>query len=194
MDPTKHFDCLCFLREEIAALLVVKCRISHERIIRSGESMLPVISRLPGGSYQRVGLCSHEVRAQRLSCSHTTARIKLGDAIAELNIDDSEGRERSPLLAGKLNWLDNQIHLLDHRKGEAEKAIAKIEEDIYGAGSRSDREEELWEAKKAILELEQLHDEYVEQMGALRDRVVNELDRLIEQARMNQSADAEELG
>jgi hypothetical protein len=88
----------------------------------------------------------------------------------------------------ELNWLNNQIHLLDHRKGEAEKALAKIEEEMHRAGNPALAGEALMEARKLVLEMERSHDEYVEQIGALRDSVVNELDRLSQQTAMNQSA------
>jgi hypothetical protein len=153
--------------------------------------MRPVICSLPEGSYQRVGLCSFETRTQRLGCSHTTARIKLQDAINELNTGNEEGRGLSLSLLGELNWLDNQIHLLDHRKGEAEKTLAKLEEEMYRAGEQVSRGEELTQATKMILEMERLHDEYVEHIGVLRDRVVHQLDMLIEQTRMKQNAGSE---
>jgi len=187
MKPENRVDYLCLLREEIAALCVVKCHMSHERIIRAGESMLPVVSGLPEGSYQRVGLCSPEVRAQRLGCSHTTARIKLEDAINELNRGDGASSGQGLSLGSELNWLNNQIHLLDHRKGEAEKTVAKTVEEMYRAGDRGRKGEKLIEAKKDVREMERLHDEYVERTGVLRHKVVNEMDRLIEQAGMNQS-------
>ncbi|HEX7174773.1 MAG TPA: hypothetical protein VF240_05775 [Pyrinomonadaceae bacterium] len=191
MSFQKRLRHLYSLRAEVAALCVVKCRMSHERIIRAGEFMLPVICRLPEGSYQRIGLCSPEVRAKRLGCSHTSARIKLEVAINELNTDDGEGGGQGTSLGRELNWLNDQIHLLDHRKGEAEKTLAKIEEEIYRAGDRARRNEELIEAQRSVREMERLHDEYVEQIGALRDRLVKEMDKLIERAGMNQSADAE---
>ena len=133
--------------------------------------MLPVACHFPEGSYQRVGLCSPEVRAQRLGCSHTTARIKLQDAIKELNTGNAESDAQASSLGAELTRLDNQIHLLDHRKGEAEKNLAKIEE-IYRHIDGSLKEAE---ARSVVLEMEHLHDQYVEQIGALRDRVVNEL-------------------
>jgi hypothetical protein len=46
----------------------------------------------------------------------------------------------------------------------------------------------LTEAKKVVLEMEQLHDKYVEQIGVLKGRVLNSLDRLIQQVEMNQSS------
>lgn len=190
MSPRKRLSRLYSLRAEVAALCAVKCHMSHERIVRAGEFMLPVICRFPEGSYQRIGLCSSEVRAKRLGCSHTSARIKLGDAINELTTGDGESSEQGEFLGRELNWLDNQIHLLDHRKGEAEKILARKEEEISRADDRAGKEVELIEARKAIHEMERTHDEYVEQIGALRDRLVKELDKLIERAGMTRSVDA----
>jgi hypothetical protein len=136
MKPQNRLDRLSSLREEIVVLCAVKCQMSHERVIREADSMLPVVCSFPEGNYQRIGLCSPEVRAQRLGCSHTTARIKLGSAIDELNGDSDESGPGS-FLAHELNWLNNEIHLLDHRKGEAEKTLAKILEETYVAGDRA---------------------------------------------------------
>jgi hypothetical protein len=188
MKTEKPIDRLRSLRKEIASLCIVKCRMSHERIRRVGEFRLPVVSRLPGGGYQRVGLCSPEARAQRLGCSHTTARIKLQQAIKELSIGHGNNDGQMSELTVRLNRLDNQIHLLDHRKSEAETNLAKIEEQKYRAGDRSEKVEELNGAKKVVLEMERLHDKNVEQIGVLRDRVLNGLDRLIQQVEMNQGA------
>ncbi len=58
--------------------------MSHERVVRGGEHLLPVAFGLPGGGYRRVGLCAPDVRALMLGCSHTTARIRLKDALDEL--------------------------------------------------------------------------------------------------------------
>ncbi|MDX6383286.1 MAG: hypothetical protein QOK48_859 [Blastocatellia bacterium] len=119
------------MREEIAALRIVKCHMSHERVMRADETMLPVICCLPENSYQRIGLCSPEIRAMRLGCSHTSARIKLEDAINELNSSGEEGNGPGPRLSSELSWLNNQIHLLDHRKGEAETTLARMLEEAW---------------------------------------------------------------
>jgi hypothetical protein len=143
--------------------------------------MLPLLCSLPGGNYQRVGLCSPEVRAQRLGCSHTSARIKLENAIDELDLDGAGNSGLGSLLAQELNWLNNETHLLDHRKGEAEKTLARILEETYAADDRARTGERLRDAEHAIRGMERLHDAYVDRIGVLRDRVVTELDRLIEQ-------------
>lgn len=162
---------LTSLRDEITALAVVKCGMSHERVLQTPDSM-PVVCRFPEGSYKRVGLCTFEVRANRLGCSHTMARIKLKAAIEAL--ESSECDRREPL-ANELHWLDNQIHLLDHRKGEAEKNLATVLETNNQVSDCAP----LRKAAEEIRELEQLHDVYVERIGGLRDKVVAELDKLI---------------
>ncbi len=179
MKSDKPVDDLQSVLKEISALSAVKCRMSHERVIREGELSLPVVSRLFEGSYERIGLCSPELRAQRLGCSHTAARIKLQDAIDRLNVGGESGA--GPLLDNELNWLNNQIHLLDHRKGEAEKILARTEEQTYQAGASERAQRELSEARSAVGELERVHDEYVQLIGALRDKVAHELERLIEE-------------
>ena len=183
MKHLKRFGHLYSLREEIAALRIVKCHMSHERVIRADESMLPVICRFPGNSYQRIGLCSPEARAKRLGCSHTSARIKLEDAINEFNSSGEEGNVIGPRLSSELSWLNNQIHLLDHRKGEAEKTLARLLEETYRAGGCKGKE--LMDAENEVQELERTHDEYVERIGRLRDRVVIEIDKLMAQSRLN---------
>ncbi len=125
------------------------------------------------------------MRAKRLGCSHTSARIKLEDAINELNTSGEESNGLGRRLSSELNWLDNQIHLLDHRKGEAEKTLARMLEEAYRAGGRGRKGKELIDAENGVQELEQAHDEYVKRIGLLRDRVVIEIDKLMEQLLVN---------
>ena len=183
MKPKKHVDYLSSLRKEIAALSVVKCHMAHERVLRASDSMLPVVCRFPEGSYKRVGLCSTETRAQRLGCSHTMARIKLESAINELENPGEERIEAGASLGHELNLVNNEIHLLDHRKGEAEKAVARILEEGYGAADQTRQSERLRKAEGEIRDMEHLHDKYVDRIGLLRERVVNAMDRLIETER-----------
>lgn len=190
MKPRKSVDHLSSLREEIAALRVVNCHMSHERVVRAADSMRPVVCRFPEGSHQRVGLCSPEVRAQRLACSHTSARIKLERGISELNPEDSAGT--ASFSGNELNWLNNEIHLLDHRKGEAETMLARVLEETYATEDQA-RNWRLRKAEERIRELEALHDEYVERLGVLRDRVVTELDKLIAEVAMNPDGDVGEI-
>ena len=190
MKSQNRLDHLSFLREEIAALLVVKCHMSHERVVRASDSRLPVVCRFPEGHYQRVGLCTPEVRAARLGCSHTTARIKLETALRELDMGAEDISVPGSSLGYELNWLNNEIHLLDHRKGEAEKVLARILIEV--AQDRAPHCETLRKAAEEIRELEALHDEYVERLGVLKDRIVTRIDKLIEAVGVNSSGDVGE--
>ncbi|HJP91222.1 MAG TPA: hypothetical protein VJ875_04650 [Pyrinomonadaceae bacterium] len=97
-----------------------------------------------------------------------------------MDTKDEEGNRLGPLLSSELNWLNNQIHLLDHRKGEAEKTLARMLEDAYRTGGWGRKGKDLIEAENRIQELERAHDEYVERIGGLRDRIIIEIDKLIE--------------
>ena len=163
---------LCLLREELAAMTIVKCRMAHERVIRVAGSTQPVLSSGTSARFERVGLCSPEVRAERLGCSHTMSRTRLDRAIGELESGIAEP------LAYELNWLTNEIHLLDHRKGEAEARQATAEQQAKRGGGETRGLEPLKESE-IVKELEREHDKYVERIGVLRDRVVSELNKLI---------------
>ena len=175
----KCLDDFFSLREEITALSVVKCRMFHERVIRAEGSLLPIVLWYSKDSYQRVGLCSPEIRAQRLGCSHTTARIKLERAISELEKFDEVIRAPGSAFRKELSCLDNEIHLLDHRKGEAEKTVARIVEELNGAAEATGKVERLRQAEENVREMERLHDDYVDRLGELKDKVVTEMDKLL---------------
>ena len=179
MKTESRLNELFSLREEIAALCIVKCHMSHERVIRSAGTLLPVVSRTTN-SFERVGLCSPEARAQRLGCSHTTARIRLETAIDELDKGNDE-HKGIVALGNELNYLDNEIHLLDHRKGEAEKTLARMLEELRGTDDSALEIERLREAEKEVRAMERLHDEFVARISMLRDTVMTEIDKLIEQ-------------
>lgn len=159
------------LREEVAALHILKCRMAHERVLRDDASGLPVRRRFPEGDYRRVGLCSPEQRTGRLGCSHSMARMKLGEAIKALAAICGGEDPVSAQFSGELTELDNAIHLLDHRKGEAEKRLAISLEEAGDLGVRK--------AEREINEMETTHDELVEQISRLRDRVVSEIDQRV---------------
>ena len=170
-DSTRH---LSSLREEIAGLSIVKCRMSHERVLSESGSMLPVKSKLFPGCYERIGLCSPELRAQRLGCSHTSARVRLATAVDEL----SKETDQATAWSQELNYLDNEIHLLDHRKGEAEAVLARTTEELFRA-TQPGMNAKLAQTGNAVHEMERLHDDFVTRMGKLRDNVLAEIDRLM---------------
>jgi len=171
MTPRARKAYLASLRDEIASLRAVKCRMLHERIVGPTAPQRASVSREPLHNFERVGLCSPLERGERLGCSHTMSRTKLDRAIDELE------PEKAEQLRHELNWLTNEIHLLDHRKGAAEGrlALARREE---GGRCGEVRTIELIRAAEEVERMEQQHDEYVERVGVLRDRVVSEIERI----------------
>ena len=170
MKAQKRVDYLSSLRAQMVALTAVKCRMSHERVVIDVASALPVVSTTSNSGYQRIGLCPPQVRALRMACSHTMARIKLGEAIKELK-RFTENEAAVSGLDSQLNFLNNQIHLLDHRKGEAERVFATNLAETPDARNQ---------VKTEIQEMELLHDKYVNEMALLRDQVICAIDKLIE--------------
>src|SRR5579871_5742047 len=151
------------LHAEIASLCAVKCRMSHERVVRDATTGLPAACRFPIGSFRRIGLCAADVRATRLGCSHTSARIKLTDAIDVLAVPGAaRWREEA-------RCLDNAIHLLDHRKGDAEKRLAEALERAQRSEMRAVAGE--------IRALEDEHDGYMERIERLKAQVLAEIQR-----------------
>ena len=108
-------------------------------------------------------LCSSELRAQRLGCSHTTARVRLATVVDEL----SKETDQASAWSQELNYLDNEIHLLDHRKGEAEAVLADNGRVVPRDAARYNAK--LAQTENAVHELERLHDEFVTRIGKLRD-------------------------
>jgi hypothetical protein len=174
MPPDARKSHLASLRDEIASLRVVRCRMAHERVVGVVAPARPPGGRGPLHSFERVGLCGPGERDLRLGCSHTMSRTKLDRAIGELE------PERAEQLGRELNWVTNEIHLLDHRKGEAEARLASAR---HAAGGGSDGVSALEALKEAeeVMRLERKHDEYVESIGALRDRVVSEIERMLQE-------------
>lgn len=178
---------LASLRDEIASMQVIKCRMAHERVVASAARAQQPVSRGPLYNFERVGLCSPEERAGRLGCSHTMSRTKLDGAINELE------PEKAKQLGQELNGIANEIHLLDHRKGEAEARLASARRAVEG-GCGDVRAFEVIKETEEVKRLERQHDEYVERVGVLRDRVVAELERILGELEQVTGAHAYEAG
>lgn len=71
--------------------------------------------------------------------------------------------------------------------------LARALEEKYRGEDRAGNCERLREAEDRIRELEDLHDEYVERLGVLRDRVVTALDKLIAEVAMSPDGDVGEI-
>lgn len=172
MTPRARKRHLASIRDDIASMQVIKCRMAHERVVASTALARAPVGRGSLYNLERVGLCSPDERAGRLGCSHTMSRTKLDRAINELE----PGKARQ--LGHELNRITNEIHLLDHLKGEAEARLASARREAHG-GSVDAQAFEILKETEEVTRLERQHDEYVERVGVLRDRVVSEIEKLL---------------
>ncbi len=153
-------DTLQSLRDQVAALQVIRCRMVHERVrVEDG-----VVLRATHGGRElvRMGLCSPEVRGRNLACGHTMARYILFDAARAL------GAAHEPLLR-ELESVSDAIHILDHQKGDAERQLA-LASGTEGASALQAAE---------ISRLEAQHDAFADQMRELQRAVLARLDAAI---------------
>lgn len=168
------------LRERLAALQVVKCRMVHERLRWEHGQLVRIHRGEPEPVLARLGLCRAEVREQRLACGHTMARHHLHQALRDLHEDGVLSEPEYVQLDQELNAVGNEIHLLDHRKGDAERWYAVLAEgqaiaDLETAESCIALEK----AAAEVRALESEHDRYVEQLGAWRGRLLQLIDRAL---------------
>lgn len=169
-EPPMTEDSLESLRDRVASLQVTRCRMVHERVRTENGRVVCVFRGEPEPTPVRIGLCSPEARARNLACGHTMARYVLLDAVAALH---SAGRltdaEHDPLRQA-LERASDAIHLLDHRKGHAEKALALASE-----GDHASREGSAAEVRR----LEEEHDACAERIRELRSAVLARLDAAV---------------
>lgn len=165
---TDSTDSLRGLRDRIASLQVIRCRMLHERVRVEDGVALRVSrgEREPG--LVRIGLCSPEDRARNLACGHTMARYALLDAIQALRAAGSVPPAECRSLEQALEDVANEIHLLDHRKGDAERTLALASE--RGVVSAEAAE---------VRRLEAQHDAHAGQLQAIQIAVLSHLDGAI---------------
>lgn len=166
------------LREWLAALEVVKCRMIHERLRWQDGRLVRIDRGEPEPVLARLGLCPAEVREQRASCGHTMVRHHLQRALQALHEGGVSSEEEHAQLHQELNAIDNQIHLLDHRKGMAERRHAVLAEgQALGDPATTDHATALAEAAAEVRACEAEHDHHVERLAAWRERLLQLVDR-----------------
>jgi hypothetical protein len=154
----------------------------HERVRVENGAVLRVSRGEPEPGLVRVGLCSPEVRARNLACGHTMARYVLLDAVRALHAAGRLPGDTSDRLRQALESVCNAIHLLDHRKGDAERQLALSSERKDGCCEGAAEEEGTSAASGPAAEVERLeeqHDAYAGQIGELQGAVLAHLDAAI---------------
>jgi hypothetical protein len=176
-------DCVV-LRDRIAALQLVECRMAHERLRREQGRLVRIDRGEPEPVLARRGLCSAEVREQRLACGHTMARYLLHRALRVLRLAGELGEREHGELEQALGGLGDQVHLLDHRKGEAERRSGLLAEGLSLSERPSAAARMALEAAAAeVRALEQEHEGYVRELGVWRERILRHLDLVIGRGR-----------
>lgn len=180
--PADSLESLRVLREQVASLQVTRCRMIHERVRVEDGAAMRVSRGEPEPSLVRIGLCSPEVRARNLARGHTMARYVLLDAVQALHAAGSLPDAVHDPLREALESVCNAIHLLDHRKGEAERQLALSSETNHlSRGGAAEEEGTTGAARSAaeVRRLEEEHDAYAEQIRELRGAVLAHLDAAI---------------
>lgn len=165
------------IRRRIAAMQLVACRMAHERVQwdqgrtvrRSGHGEPDVVLRVP--------LCGAPTRTLRLACGHTMARSEMQRALVELRAAGTLSAEQCAVLAAELDALGNDIQLLDHRKGDAEKHHALLLEAQPPGGNADWRP--LQEAETHLRSLEDEHTRHVVRLRVWRDRLLAAIDAAV---------------
>jgi len=120
---------LSVLRDELASLRVLPCRLVHERVIVDANGIQRrdgAVENDPG--MVRVGLCSKAVRDKQLSCAHTRARIVLDKAIVQTAAQGLLSAPEAAQLRAELQRIDHAIHMTDWDKSRAEVSYALLVE------------------------------------------------------------------
>lgn len=123
--PMPDFTLLFSLRERIASLQVLSCRLVHERVqLEQGLAKRRVQDIGQEPIFVRIGLCPHAFRSKQLSCAHTLARHTLDDAILVMQQESVLNEEEADCLRSDLQRISHAIHMTDWQKNEAEVRYA----------------------------------------------------------------------
>jgi hypothetical protein len=166
---TPDADLLSALRERVASLQVLPCRLAHERVlIENGLAK----RRIQGAGMEqelvRVGLCPSAIRSRQLSCAHTRAHDVFEQAIrtaAQANLlhPEEAGQMRSAVRRIAL-----AIYMTDSRKNQAEVRHALLLERQAADEAAPVREE--------LEELIRQHGVLAAELAVIRERLLERLD------------------
>lgn len=163
-------ETLLSLRECIAVLQVLPCRLAHEQVVLQDGHAL---RRSQGMGFEpalvRTGLCPGPLRARQLSCAHTSARDVLMRAIETMGKESVLAEGDAERLKADLRRISDSIHETDWNKNASEARYALLlEQGREGIPALLDEKRRLAELVSRHLtaseELNQMH-------GMLLDRL-----------------------
>jgi len=175
--PADQLQALIELRENVAALKAVKCRLHHEEIPFDPATNLPAPLPLAEQGFHRVGFCPPELRRERLACGHTMSRYVLRDALDMLE-EMGGDPQKLELLRREVETVGARIYDLDIGKGMAERRAAELAMERRDQGEPEHTEHQRHEVRA----IEAEHDACVMRIAELRDDVLRHLDLAIAEA------------
>lgn len=120
-------EALLSLRERIASLQVLPCRLAHEQVVLQDGLAL---RRSQGMGIEpalvRAGLCPGALRVRQLSCAHTSARNALMRAIETMGKESVLAEEDAERLKADLQRISDSIHETDWNKNASEARYALL--------------------------------------------------------------------
>lgn len=161
------------IANRIAAMQIVGCRLAHEQVCWERGRILR--RRLGDEQILVRQVCSWSVRKERLACAHTSARDAAERALLELRDARGLTEDACVSLLEELRTIGHEIQLLDHRKGEAEKAYALAVERAAGAGG----DPAIGALQSLISSMESEHGHHVSRLIQWRDAVLAAVDRTV---------------
>lgn len=173
------------LRDRLQAARAVDCGMVHEQVVYAADGVTPVKSDTAdtAAAFKRRPLCPMPLRAQRLSCSHTSARQTIGDALslmmAQTAAADSLRRQRLGDLMTRFSKLDAAIGMIDHARGDAERDHAHAT--MRRLAGETDAGEALDQALAQIARGRQDFTAAIAALVALKHAVLAQIDDMLRQ-------------
>lgn len=154
--------------------------MAHETLPR-GPDGHPLPGHEPG-TYRRATLCAASRRRRNLACCHTAARHALRDALRFLSCDDPCGSRTWEAALLRFDAIDADLGRLDHRRYDAETALADAASEAAECKARA-------ALANALAE----HAAHVAALDELRQQVLDALSRGIEAVTAAQEASRRQL-
>ena len=148
----------------LSGFTVPQCRMVHEQVARDPKTGTPVAHSGSDSGYARRPLCPAARRDQHLACGHTNARNRFIAILAGLDAGSDGHQQPIRSVLDQARQLDLETVLLDHRKGDAELALAKAEVGRNPVAAQA--------AQADIAALEAEHDRLVRAWRALLDQAL----------------------
>ncbi|HVK94067.1 MAG TPA: hypothetical protein VM571_05010 [Noviherbaspirillum sp.] len=166
------------LRERVASLQVLPCRLAHEQVVLE-HGFAKRRSRGIGiePALVRTGLCPSGFRSRQLSCAHTTARYVLERAIDALEKKAVLSVDEAGRLRADLHRISNSIHQADWSKGEAEARYALLME--QGTMTETPVSASLLAEQQRLTELGNHHHDAVQELRCLHSQLLGYLDSVL---------------